>query len=492
MSENTNGNVPTSAGRPPKKQYNVFISYRRRSGKDLALALMYWFSSKRIECFVDVVGLEAGEYKDELYSVIENAKYFLVLLTDDALESEWVRKEIQHAREKLTSEQIIPISIDKEYNENDYENNSLIKGLQGFSVRHDNFEGSLEKVVEKGMKNFKGMLSSYDERIGRLLSSMRWYKRNDGEIDDKEWKEVQKAATVAGIDDATVHNLKTRVEEEWSKEQNFIKANILPRYKSGHKIDLKEHGDLQESAEKCGISQDRLNELILSVNAKQAGVRRLLWVIGSMAGVVCLAVLVWFVAWWQGREVGNEEAHGRNAKVIAQLKAEAKKEKQSADSAKVSIEKAKRDAQDAKAAAEKSRLAAEKRAAVASLAREQAERETKEIKAQLETARKTAADSDVARRDAETRLAQAQTALETERAEWVKNKEIVEGRCKELLSTLAKEQAARKNAEVLSAEKSVELERAAKSVQALESEKAKLAKELEELRVKYLELLRGN
>ena len=38
----------------------------------------------------------------------------------------------------------------------------------------------------------------------------------------------------------------------------------------------------QELAEKCGISQDRLNELALSVNAEQAGKRRLLWVICSV------------------------------------------------------------------------------------------------------------------------------------------------------------------------------------------------------------------
>ena len=484
MIENTNGSVPTSAGRPLTKRYDVFISYRRKSGKDLALALLYWFASKRIGCFVDVVGLEAGEYKDELYSVIENAKYFLVLLTDDALESEWVRKEIQYARTKLRPEQIIPVSIDKDYDENVYENNSVIKGLQGFSLRHDDFDVCLGKVVEKGMKSFKGMLSSYEERENRLLSSMRWYKRNDGDIDDDEWKTIQESASVAGIDEAKVQHLKAMVEAEWAKEQDFIKVNILPRYKSGGRIDLKELGDLQELAEKCGISQDRLNELALSVNAEQAGKRRLLWVICSVVVAVCTAAVVWFVAWWQGRGAGNEEAHGRNAKVIAQLKAEVEKEKRNADLAEKSMEKAKRDANDARAAAEK-------RAAVSSLAREQAEQEKREIKAQLESARKTAANSDAARQDAETRLAQVQTALEAERTELAKNKEIAEGRRKELLNTLAEEQAARKSAEVLSAEKSAELERAAKKVQTLESEKAKLREELETIRrQKQLDALR--
>ena len=321
MNESVKENMVTSGGPPLKKQYDVFISYRHGQegeGIDLALGIYYWFRTKGIRCFLDVVELGSGRYKEKLFEHIEGSKYFLVLLADDVSKSSWVSAEIDCACDKLESKRIIPVSIDKEYEENP--SLSRLEGLQGFSVYRKKFDSSLRDIVEKGMQEFKELLNSHEHGVDRLLSSIRWYKRNDGQIKADEKERIYGAAEEFRMSKVLCDDLINQVEEEWKKEQQFKKVYILPRYKRGNRIDLEEHGDLQELADQHDISQDRLNELILAVNAEEAGKRRWLWVISTVC-VVCLAASIWLVAWWYGRGIGAAEVNGRSAAKIERLEA---------------------------------------------------------------------------------------------------------------------------------------------------------------------------
>ena len=51
-------------------EYDVFISYRRKTGLDLARTIKYWFEAKGINAFLDVSELEAGEWNKDLEKAI--------------------------------------------------------------------------------------------------------------------------------------------------------------------------------------------------------------------------------------------------------------------------------------------------------------------------------------------------------------------------------------------------------------------------------------
>lgn len=97
-----------------KKKYDVFVSYRRRGGEYIAKLLYDRLTQLGYQVFLDVDSLRAGDYNMMLYSVIDECKDFLLILTQDSLEqckneNDWVRIEIEYALEKKLN--IIPIII---------------------------------------------------------------------------------------------------------------------------------------------------------------------------------------------------------------------------------------------------------------------------------------------------------------------------------------------------------------------------------------------
>ncbi len=536
---------------PRHEQYDVFISYRRSTGLDVARSVAYWFSLKGFKCFLDQTELLTGQFNEQIYSAIENTKYFVLLMTQDALDrcvndKDWVRQEIEFAVKKLGKDCIIPITplpSPPPVPQTLPQTMAFLKTCEVSVIdRMKNFDSTLRSVLEHRMPvlfdDFERRKQLSDNET-QLLRTIRWYKYNDGTIDDGEMKKIHDAAREYQINEIRLRALIDLIEEEFAQERDVaIRRLIESCMADDGKIDSEERKTIDKKAEELQIPEARLTKILTEIeglkkfnsktdearryicnleqankrlqqaadkaqrdicdleqankNLKQANKRlqeakdllegentrlaeqvdeskialkkkyrvfRILLSCVVSLLVILVGVCVW--NWTEGANISNEQMHVRIVSETTRISAEAQRKIDSAD---------------------KARTAAEKRASVSSLAREQAEKETKEIKAQLEAAKKTAEDSDSARQDAETRLAQAQAALETERTERAKNKEIIEGRRKELLNTLAEEQKARKNTEVLSAEKAAELERAAKKVQALESEKAKLMEELETVR----------
>lgn len=96
------------------KKYDIFISYRRDGGEQSAKTIYDRLKDKGYKTFYDVETLRSGEFNKKLYSVIEECKDVVVILSPNALErcndeNDWVRLEIAHAFS--TNKNVIPILL---------------------------------------------------------------------------------------------------------------------------------------------------------------------------------------------------------------------------------------------------------------------------------------------------------------------------------------------------------------------------------------------
>lgn len=85
-----------------KQKHDIFISYRRDGGVDLATRIKTNLESKGFSVFMDIEDLKSGQFNKELLFKIENATDFILVLTKDCLErckneDDWLRMEIAHA-----------------------------------------------------------------------------------------------------------------------------------------------------------------------------------------------------------------------------------------------------------------------------------------------------------------------------------------------------------------------------------------------------------
>jgi hypothetical protein len=82
------------------KSLDVFISYRRSTGSQLASLLKVHLQVRRFSVFLDVERLEAGKFDNNLLQSIKQAKHFFLVLTPNALDrcigdddrKDWVHK----------------------------------------------------------------------------------------------------------------------------------------------------------------------------------------------------------------------------------------------------------------------------------------------------------------------------------------------------------------------------------------------------------------
>ncbi|KOX68495.1 Sterile alpha and TIR motif-containing protein 1, partial [Melipona quadrifasciata] len=105
----------SSENESPDKSLDVFVSYRRSNGSQLASLLKVHLQLRGFSVFIDVERLEAGKFDNNLLQSIRQAKHFLLVLTPKALErciqdsecKDWVHREIVAALQSQCN--IIPI-----------------------------------------------------------------------------------------------------------------------------------------------------------------------------------------------------------------------------------------------------------------------------------------------------------------------------------------------------------------------------------------------
>ena len=90
---------------------DIYISYSR---KDIAIAREI---KKKVEtktsvsCRMDMEGIERGsQFQDVIIKTINEAKIVLLLLSENSMQSPWVKKEINYTHEK--HKKVVPINID--------------------------------------------------------------------------------------------------------------------------------------------------------------------------------------------------------------------------------------------------------------------------------------------------------------------------------------------------------------------------------------------
>lgn len=95
-----------------KKIYDVFISYRRRTGSLLAITIREMLRRHGIEAFVDQQEMH-GRFDETLLECIEQTPNFMLLLTQGSLDElkteDWFRREIAHALQ--TNRNIISVRL---------------------------------------------------------------------------------------------------------------------------------------------------------------------------------------------------------------------------------------------------------------------------------------------------------------------------------------------------------------------------------------------
>lgn len=139
-------------------KYDVFISYRRTS-YETANLIATRLKSKGYRVFFDLESMRSGLFNEQLYSVIEECKDFVLVLPPDALdrcmdEEDWLRKEILHAMK--FKKNIIPVMLNgfqwPQTLPDGMESLSMYQALTASSIEY--FDLSMQRL-EKYLKSKK-------------------------------------------------------------------------------------------------------------------------------------------------------------------------------------------------------------------------------------------------------------------------------------------------------------------------------------------------
>lgn len=87
------------------KGVQVFVSYRREGGRDVARNIYERLSMSGYATFFDYDSMRNGKFNDQIYTAIDQATDFVLILSKNALdrcanEGDWVRTEIEYALSK--------------------------------------------------------------------------------------------------------------------------------------------------------------------------------------------------------------------------------------------------------------------------------------------------------------------------------------------------------------------------------------------------------
>ncbi|KAK5868575.1 hypothetical protein PBY51_009575 [Eleginops maclovinus] len=154
---------------------DVFISYRRTTGSQLASLLKVHLQVRGYSVFIDVEKLEAGKFEDKLIQSVQRARNFILVLSSNALDKcmgdadmkDWVHKEIVTAL--AGKKNIVPVT--------------------------DNFMWPDPMSLPLDMRsilNFNGIKWSHEYQEATIEKILRFLKEQQDQIDCKDAPKVQK------------------------------------------------------------------------------------------------------------------------------------------------------------------------------------------------------------------------------------------------------------------------------------------------------------
>lgn len=129
----------------------IFLSHSS-SNKDYVRPIFEYFGGDR--CIFDEMTFESGmKTLQEIFKGIDETDIFVFFISNDALESAWVKKEITRAQQNLDSDirklsQIFPIIIDDSITYEDVRIPDFLKsGFEAYNLRHIlNYKVACKKI----------------------------------------------------------------------------------------------------------------------------------------------------------------------------------------------------------------------------------------------------------------------------------------------------------------------------------------------------------
>lgn len=160
-----------------KTEYDIFISYRRKGGKNYARTLKPELEKRGYRVFLDFDELKDGVFDKRIMDAISDAPIFMVILSEGALDrcsndGDWVREEILYA-DKM-GRHIVPVEVDKtfrEFPENLPKEVKIVLGPHQFSQIDTEtlLQESIDKMVRERVKPY--VQHSHDILIPKEIES---------------------------------------------------------------------------------------------------------------------------------------------------------------------------------------------------------------------------------------------------------------------------------------------------------------------------------
>jgi hypothetical protein len=139
----TDDTVPLKPVRP-----RVFVSYNHIANRQTARTLYDTLNARGAEVFVDTENVNKERFESTLKKAIDSSDYFVLVLAEDAFESEWVIKETIYALTK--GKRIIPVQTDAfDPNENELPAGfEVIKWSNTIKLQGDYFESGIGRIAK--------------------------------------------------------------------------------------------------------------------------------------------------------------------------------------------------------------------------------------------------------------------------------------------------------------------------------------------------------
>ncbi|MBR3020377.1 MAG: TIR domain-containing protein [Clostridia bacterium] len=134
-----------------KRQYDVFISYRREDGWQSAKHLRDILVAKGYNVFFDINSLKNENFNETILDYIRGCKDFIIILSPHSMdrcinEEDWVRKELACALE--AKKNIIPVMYDNFVFPDELPDDiRRIKNINGIKVFMEVFDAIVEKII---------------------------------------------------------------------------------------------------------------------------------------------------------------------------------------------------------------------------------------------------------------------------------------------------------------------------------------------------------
>lgn len=206
------------------RSYDVFISYRRENGREIARTLQQGLTQRGLRVFFDLEEIKDGKFNEALYRSIDASKNLIVILTDAALDrcvndGDWVRNELEYALSKgINVVPVRPTGHHLGFPAQLPESLVDLTMIQAATLDLETmFNESVDKLVEQRLKNVCAVARGvFREAEQAFLSRARRFKDNDGVIDERERADLHDFARALGLSESHREILIEKIESEFA------------------------------------------------------------------------------------------------------------------------------------------------------------------------------------------------------------------------------------------------------------------------------------